>query len=233
MTIYKKKSNKPLVWGISAAVAVMLISVAALAVKLLVSDDGQKRKRQIHMVTLLKPPPPPKIEEKPPEPEIKKKEEIIEPEPEEPEPEEMDDMSDDDIPPGDELGLDADGAAGADGFGLKAKKGGRALIGGSSGQGALLRKYAWYTRIIKDDIRKEVRNYLDKNGGIPEGVNCKVILRISLDSEGKIISYKIYDACGHQDVDDAIATVLDSHQLSEPPPEGMPKTIKLKISSKG
>jgi TonB family protein len=227
----KKRSGKTIVLGASAFVAVLFIAVVVYGIKILISDDGQKRKRQIQMVTLVKPPPPPKIEEKPPEPEVKKKEEIIEPEPE-PEPEEMNDTSQDDAPPGDELGLDADGAAGADGFGLKAKKGGRALIGGGLGNNSLLRKYAWYTRIIQEDLRKQIHDYMNQDGGIPSG-NCRVMVKILLDSAGTIVDYTIVDPCGNPQMDNAVKKVLGMAKISEPPPADMPKTIKLKVSAKG
>ena len=225
-----KRSQKTIIWLVSTAVAFMFIAATGFAVKALISDDSLKRKRQIHMVTLLKPPPPPKLKEKPPEPEIKKKEEIIEPEREEPEPEKIDDMSQDDIPPGDELGLDADGTGGSDGFGLKAKRGGRALIGGL-GKNALLRKYSWYTRIIQKELRKLINDHMERNGGIPAG-DLRVIVQISMDGSGNIVNYSIQRPCGNSQFDNAVGKILGYHQFSEPPPNGMPKTLKLKISSK-
>jgi outer membrane biosynthesis protein TonB len=229
MTTEPKKSGKALILGASAVVAILFIAVVVYGVRVLISDDGQKRKRQIQMVTLVKPPPPPKIKEKPPEPEVKKKEEVIEPEPE---PEPAEDQSQDDTPPGQDLGLDAEGGAIADGFGLKAKKGGRALIGGGSGKGSLLRKYAWYTRIIQEELRNKVRDHLDANGGVPEG-NCKVVLKISLDGAGNIVNHRIDELCGQPRVDEAIKKVLQVVRISEPPPADMPKTLKLRITKKG
>ncbi|MFO7738011.1 MAG: TonB family protein [Desulfatiglandaceae bacterium] len=230
MTSGPKRFQRTFIWCASTAVAMVFIAAVVFAVKALISDDGLKRKRQIHMVTLLKPPPPPKIEERPPEPEIKKKEEIIEPEPEKPEPEETDDQSRDETPPGDELGLDADGTGGSDGFGLKAKKGGRALIGGL-GESALLRKYGWYTRIMQKELRKLINDHMEKNGGIPDG-DLRIIVQISLDTSGNIVNYSIQSPCGNPRFDEAVVNVLGYHRFSEPPPQGMPKTLKVKISSK-
>ena len=79
MRSQKRRTSRGLIWGLSAGVTLMFLVGAGLILKALITDDGQKRKRQIQMVTLLKPPPPPKIKEKLPEPEVKK-EEIIEPE---------------------------------------------------------------------------------------------------------------------------------------------------------
>src|SRR5574343_1735725 len=106
---------------------ILALTLGGYVVKVIMDFIDQKpakAEKKIQPITLLKPPPPPppppKVE-KPPEPEIKEK--IKEPDPEpEPEPE----SKPDEAPPRD-LGLDADGAAGADGFGLAARKGGNGL----------------------------------------------------------------------------------------------------------
>jgi TonB family protein len=228
----KKRSPKFLIWIISSVVAFCFIGAGVFIVKLLLSDDSQKRKRQIQMVALLKPPPPPKIKEKPPEPEIKKKEEIIEPEPEETPPEDMEDMGEEDIPEGDDLGLDAEGSSGSDSFGLRGKKGGRALIGGDFSEKSLIRKYSWYIRLIQDEIRKKVKSHLEQNGGIPKG-NLKTLVRIILDETGNIVDFSIFGSSGDHRMDNAVKEALKMVRVSNPPPKRMPKTVKLKITSKG
>ena len=51
----------------------------------------------------------------------------------------------DDAAPAEQLGLDAEGVAGSDGFGLAARKGGQGLgLGGAA--------FAWYTALLKDSI---------------------------------------------------------------------------------
>ena len=212
---------------VSAGVVLVLICLSVFVLKILMTDEGQKRKRQIQMVRLLKPPPPPKIKEKPPEPEVKK-EEIIEPE-EEPPPEQTEDQSQDDTPAGDDLGLDAEGGAGSDGFGLVGKKGGRSLIGGGRGNNSLLRKYAWYTRFIEEEISKR----LARNGDIPSD-KLKTLVRIVLDEVGTIVDYRIYGSSGDQQMDDAVMLALEQiGMISEPPPEGMPRVVRIEITSQG
>jgi protein TonB len=229
-----KKSGKFkfVIGGVAVCLVVLFVTGAVFAVKFLLKDDSQRRKRRIQMVTVVKPPPPPKIKEKPPEPEIKKKEEIIEPEPEETPPEPTDDMSEDDTPPGDDLALDADGSAGSDGFGLRAKKGGRALIGGSYSDASMMRRYGWYTRIIQEELRKRMNRHMEENGGIPDG-NLKAQIRITLDELGKIVDFDISRSSGNPKMDKAVVNALKLATISEPPPKGMPRTIKLKISAKG
>jgi protein TonB len=226
-----KRKSHPLIWGVAAGIALLIVGAGALAVKTLTMDDGSRRQRAVQTVTLLKPPPPPppeKIKEKPPEPEVKK-EEIVEQKPEE-KPQEQPQEAKDAPPPGDRLGLDAEGGSGSDAFGLAANKGGAALIGG--GGGNLMGKYAWYTVIIQNELRKLIQEHMEKDGGIPVG-NCKVSLQIKLDDQGRVLSHRVSDSCGNSRVDDAINKVLQSARISEPPPSDMPKSIKIRISAKG
>lgn len=228
----KKRNQSKYIIYFSAGISILIICLTAFAVNRLISDDGNKRQKQIQMVTLLTPPPPPKVQEKPPEPEVEEKEEIQEPEPEEMEPEPMEEQASDEPPPGQDLGLDAEGGAGSDSFGLLAKKGGRALIGGSGGNGSMMRRYAWYTRILQEDLRKKVNQYMEENGGVPDG-DAKAIVQIKLDEFGNILACALKGSSGDAFVDQAIRESLKIAKISEPPPNGMPRTITLKITAKG
>jgi TonB family protein len=227
----KKKQGTPKWIGFAAAgIAVILIAGGVFLLRTLLQDSSKQRQRRIQMVQLVKPPPPPKIKEKPPEPKIEKKKEIIEPEPEKP-PEEAPEEAQDEGPQDDQLGLDADGTAGSDGFGLKAKKGGRALIGGG---GTLMRRYAWYVQLVQDEIRKEVKRRLEENGGIPDG-KLQTLVRIELDREGELLGFRIVGSSGNPAMDEAVQAALKSiRRFREPLPGGMPRAaMKLKIASKG
>ncbi len=226
----RKNRSKWVIWAISGIAVMAFIGLATGAVSLLLSQDDKRAKR-VHTVTLLKPPPPPKVKEKPPEPEVAKKEEIIEQQ-EEIEPKPMDEALEDEGPMDDDLGLDADGTAGADGFGLRAKKGGRNLIGGSFSSANLLRKYAWYTSILQEGLRKKVNQHMESNGGVPKGDHTALI-KITLDACGQITDLAILRSSGNQKMDLAMKEALYLSRVEEPPPNGMPKTMRLKISSKG
>jgi periplasmic protein TonB len=223
-------NSRVVVGAVAVGIVLVLTTGTVLALKYLMQDDSHRRQRQIQMITLVEPPPPPEIKEPPPEPEIKK-EEIIEPEPETP-PDPADDMSQDDTPPGEQLGLDADGSAGSDDFGLKANRGGRGLIGGAAGDAALMRHYAWYTRIIQEELRKRMNRHMEQNGGIPEG-ELKALIQITLDDFGRIVAFHLAGASGDPKMDAALVSTLQTAAISEPPPSGMPRVIRLKISSKG
>ncbi|MBL0700670.1 MAG: TonB C-terminal domain-containing protein [Desulfosarcina sp.] len=220
-----KKKSSPKIYLIIFCVAFILITVGGTIamLKKLSNFEGHKVKRQIQMVKLLKPPPPPKIKEKFPEPEVKKEEMI---EPEEIPPEEVPEQASDDAPAGDELGLDAEGGTGSDGFGLAAKKGGRSIIGGG-GANSFLRKYAWYTKILEDEISR----LLVKTGQSFPG-DLKTYVRIELNEDGRIGKYKIYGSSGDSNMDRAVQKALSLITcLKEPPPDGMPRCIKIMISS--
>ncbi|MFH0725685.1 MAG: TonB family protein [Pseudomonadota bacterium] len=239
MAILNSKAQKQQknIFLLVGGITLVLICVAVFAVKLLVSDDGQKRKKQIQMVTILTPPPPPppKIKEKLPEPEVVKKEEIVEPKEKEPEPEPVEDQqAKDEPPPGQDLGIDGEGGDGSDGFGLAARKGGRSLIGGSSGGGSrsLMIKYAWYTSLIQEELRKKLNKCFEENGGIPSG-NPKAVVQITLSEEGNILACELQNSSGDSHMDHAVQTSFKTAKISEPPPTDMPRTIKLKISARG
>ena len=227
----KTKSSRFIIWSVSGFVVLLFLGLAIGTIKLLLSDDSAKHKRQVQMVTLLKPPPPPKMKEKLPEPEVRKKQEIVEQQ-EEPEPDPMKDMPEDQGPMDNDLGLDAEGAAGADGFGLRAKKGGRDLIGGRYSAANLLRKYAWYTSIVQEDLRKKVNQHMASNGGIPNG-NLVALIKITLDDKGQVTDLSLEHSSGNKKMDRAVKEALLLTSVSEPPPPGMPRVVELKISSKG
>ena len=210
-------------WMISAAVALAALIMVAAVVKLIVSGNSSQRKREVKMITLVKPPPPPpKVEEKPPEPEPEK-EEMIEPEMEEVVPEEN--SQDEAPPPGDDLALDADGSSGSDGFGLKAKKGGRPLIGGDGGKGG----FGWYTARLTNEIQRQVNRIIQKKGGVPDE-KFESLVRLVLDDEGTVVSFDILDSSGNDHVDDAIREALAMASAGDPPPIGMPRQLKVRIS---
>jgi periplasmic protein TonB len=231
MSETQNTKSSPKSWGLIALMVVFVIA-AVYIVKMVLSDDNPHKKSSVTTVTLLKPPPPVTVKEKPPEPEIKqaqKKEELIQTPQDQPKGPENDNT-----PAGDKLGLDAEGKAGGDAFGLAGKKGGRSLLAGGDGMGrlSLLSKYAGYSKMVETEIQKRVMTRLDEEGGIPKG-KLQTVVRISVDSNGIIIDSKIIGSSGNNKMDEAVKTTLMHIKISEPPPEGMPRTIKVKISSQG
>lgn len=229
----KKKKRSPVgVWIISALVPVILLFVGSLIVKKLITVDETRKVRQIQMIKVVeqKPPEPEEIEEIPPEPEMEEEvQEIIQEEI----PQEDVSENTDDTPAGEDLGLDAEGTAGSDGFGLVGKKGGRSItLGDSGGDRSLLTKYAWYIQKIQEEIREHLNKEFEKNGGMPKG-NLYATLKIVLDEEGWITDFNMLGSSGSNEMDEAIRTAMGRIRINESPPEGMPKAIKIKVSSRG
>jgi len=226
-----RKSKVP--WGL-VIVMVAVLGAGVYFVKSVLSEKSPRKRNSFTVVTLLKPPPPPPVE-KPPEPKIEEiqKEEIIAPEQEAAEPEAP--SAEQDAPAGDKLGVDAEGAAGSDAFGLVGKKGGRSLLagdGGGLGKLTLLTRFAEYSQIVESEIRKKVRKRLDEEGGIPKG-NHQVIARVSVDGNGAVVDFKIVGSSGDHKIDEAVRDSVGKVQISSPPPDGMPRTMVIRITSKG
>jgi TonB family protein len=218
------------------ALIVLLTGAAIYILQGILSDDSPRRKSTITTVKLLKPPPPPHIKEKPPETpppqDVQKKEEIVDPVPQN-DPNPQNTNNQDNTPAGDKLGLDAEGGAGSDGFGLVGKKGGRSIIAGGGGGGlgklSLLSKYSGYTQIMQAEIRKKVMKHLEEEGGVPKG-KLQAVARVKVGSNGAIIDCQIIGSSGNHNMDDTIKKALNEFTISEPPPDGMPRTMDIKFT---
>ncbi|CAG1022871.1 hypothetical protein MTYM_02045 [Methylococcales bacterium] len=202
--------------GLLAALAVFYI------VKVIVDfidKKPAKSEKKIQPITLMKPPPPPppppKVE-KPPEPEIKEK--IEEPEPE---PEPMPESPPDEAPARD-LGLDAEGTAGSDGFGLAARKGGNGLFGGGGNP------YARYDGLVS----KGILNLLSSHEELRRK-GYTAIVKVWLKADGSVERVEFTKGSNDADIDELISRLLNKFdKVAEAPPPGMQQPIKLKISSR-
>jgi periplasmic protein TonB len=238
MTKHKHKKKKNFQnWLIPGMVIALLLTGVLFLVKVFLAPDRVHRQDHV-AVTLLKPPPPPEQKEKPPEPEQPKeqpKENIIAPNEA---PQQNQDQNDDSPPPGADLGVDAEGGSGGDSFGLVGKKGGRAItLGGGGGKGglsgySLMAKYGWYTAKLQDEIKQLMRKRLDQNGGVPKG-KYQATVHIVLDPQGAVLNYRIVASSGNDKIDEAISLSLPGMRVSQPPPEGMPRSMTVRVSSHG
>ncbi|TAL44318.1 MAG: energy transducer TonB, partial [Methylovulum sp.] len=140
----------------------------------------------------------------------------------EPEPEEIPDVADE-PPPGD-LGLDAEGSAGSDGFGLAARKGGKGLLGGGGGGDP----YAWYGGIIKNDILDILseQEELRRKG-------YSAIIKVWVDTDGSIKRFELARGSNDAEIDELLNRLLSKYRkVNEPLPPGMEQPIRLKITSR-
>jgi protein TonB len=211
------------------AVAGVLLSLAvAVAVYLLqdrVHKAPQPKKvvQQVVMVQPPPPPPPPPPEQQPPEPEPEEQK-VEEPEPEqepEPAPEEAEQ------PPGEELGVDAEGGAGSDAFGLVGRKGGRSLLGGTAGSAIL-----WYGGQVKRHLEDELRDLLADTEA--RRSSYAVVVDVWIGPDGRIGRAELAGGSGRPEVDRAIQGALPRLRfaLSKPPPDHMPQPVKIRLTSR-
>ncbi len=180
------------------------------------SEEPEKPARQVpQIVKIIRPPPPPPEEPPPPPPE----EQVEQPLPQDTPEQEMADEA----PPGEQLGLDAEGVAGGDAFGLAARRGGADIIGGGGGSA-----FAWYTGLIKDGIL----DALAEDERVRKG-SYRLTVRIWLASDGRIERIALADSTGDPQLDAAVEQALARvGRLREAPPLEMPQPVTLRIVSR-
>ena len=210
---------------IVAGVIFVIIAVAMIfAIQSLIGEDSSAPKKMVQQITVLAPPPPPppppEVEEPPPEVE----EEVDVPD----EPEEAPDAPDeiaDEPPMGEDLGLDADGVAGADGFGLMGKKGGRGLLAGG---GADKQRFDFYASSVQQDLFEHLSEHKDIRRN-----RYSVIVHLWISSVGKVNKIKLIKPSGIAELDTTLRSVLAQiDKVNSAPPEGMPQPIRLRITSR-
>jgi outer membrane biosynthesis protein TonB len=226
-------------WLVPGMIGLFFLVAIGFLVKVVLTDSGPRQKQQISTVTLLKPPP--EVKEKPPEPEVQKEipkdtmtapVEMLQPQ------NQAQDQQQDAAPAGADLGVEGDGSAGSDGFGLAAKRKGTGrdiTLGVGSGgfnKLALMSKYGWYTSKVQEEIKKQMRKMLDQDGGIPKG-KFQATVRIQLDAKGAVVKYQLVASSGNDKMDEALKGSLPGFRISQPPPEGMPSGMTVKIVSQG
>jgi periplasmic protein TonB len=242
MAVRKKKQQEKK-WLIPILVLAAFAGLFGLLIKLVLSESGAKPRKEVQVITLIKPPP--EVKEKLPEPEVPKevpKQTIETPSEAPPTPtNDAPEAADDSPPAGDNLAVDGDGGAGDNAFGLGAKKGGRALtLGGTGGGGggsglnrlSLLSKYGGYSHKMQSDIEKKVKKVLEGEGGRPKGKQ-QTIIKLTLAPDGSVVKFSIVGSSGVDRLDAAFRTALTGLKLSEPPPDGMPSTMTLRITTSG
>ncbi len=182
----------------------------------MMSQESTKSERVVPQVLqLIRPPPPPPPPEEPPPPpppDEKIEEQLPQDEPE---------AAQDDAP--EQLGVDAEGTAGGDAFGLAARRGGTDLVGTGSAV------FGRYTALIKDTILDK----LSEDEKVRRG-SYSVVVRLWLASDGRVERVALTQGSGKPDLDTSIKAALSRlSQLSEGPPVEMPQPVTLRIVSRG
>lgn len=199
-----------------------MIAAVLLLMQFLATPPGKKS--GVHEIALIKqppPPPPPKPPEKPPEPPKVKEEVKIDQPKDEPKPEEP--KAADEKPASDKpLGVDADGSAGADGFGLAANRGGRDLLTTGGGGGG-----AYYSGLLQ----REFFEALVRNRKLLKD-EFRVVVRVWIGDDGRVKKVDIVTGSGNPQFDDQIQlTLLEMNPLKDVPPRSM-RPMQLRLSNR-
>jgi periplasmic protein TonB len=176
------------------------------------NSGGAQTKKTVQQISLIQPPPPPpppKVEEKPPEP-VKEEVKVNEPPPE---------KNDQEPPPGKDLGVDADGGAGGDGFGLIGRKGGRDLLdsGGFGWYGNQV-KAGIYDALMGDECTRKAR--------------YSVVIKVWVVSSGKVQRVELEGSSGNPEVDTCITRALPGVHVADAPPEDLPQPIRIRVAAR-
>jgi protein TonB len=212
----KGRERRYLARLVGGVLALFLLLGFVWFVRTMMAAKTGKPDRQIQTVQIIRPPPPPPPDQPPPPPPEKTEEALPKDNPDEPPP-------DNSPPPAGPLGLDAQGGAGDDAFGLAARAGGSDLVGGN-GNAA----FAWYTNRLKDVIVEKLS--ADTRLGQKR---FSLSVRVWIEADGRIKQVKLSSSTGDGTLDKAIESDLSSLlKLSDSPPLEMPQPVSLKIVSR-
>lgn len=173
----------PLAGG--AVIVVVVAGLLIMFVRNMMADKADGPQRPVaQIVKIVRPPPPPEEPPPPPPPEEKIEEPIEQQEPE---------QAPEEAAPAEQLGLDAEGAAGADGFGLAARKGGRDLVGTGTAP------FRWYT----DLVARSLEGCFSEDEAVRRG-NYKVDVKVKVETDGSLRILDLVGSTGNVEIDAAI-----------------------------
>ncbi len=221
-------------YALTGAGLLLVVAAAWLLVHSLTKPGEPAKKRVVQQIQLVKPPPPPPPpKELPRPPEVKPREEVKVNEPPPPTPQPQ--QAQNEPPPAPNLGLDAAGSAGADGFNLAARQGGRDATtlgkegsGGLGGTGVSRIAFNAYTSMLQNRVQDEIT----RNAKLRDG-DYRAVVRVWLTREGAISRVEVVGSTGDAERDKLIRAALSEMlPLREPPPENMPQPVRLRITSR-
>lgn len=210
---FKRHITKIVGTLVVVGVSVLMVSV----VRDFLDEPVKAPKKGPQQITLLTPPPPPPPPvEKPPEPEVQEEVKLEEP---------IDDLPEeavDEPPAGADLGVDADGGSGGDGFGLIGRKGGRGLLDGAGNP------FSYFASQVSRRIEDALLNVDDLRKR-----NYSVDLEVWVGSDGRVTRARLASSTGNRETDALMnEAILRTQTLAEAPPPGMPQPIRFRVSSR-
>jgi protein TonB len=184
-------------------VSAALLVAAFLGVRQLLKEAGGPKRRQVQ----------------PERPKEEVKQEIKTPEP---------DKAKDDAPPSPDLGLDAEGAAGGDSFGLVGRPGGRDIttIGGAGGSGGGIGRIN--TALYASQLQSQLQDELNRNERL-RAAEYRALVKLWVNADGKIARVELAGSTGDAELDRRLQGALEEARKLRPPPEGVAQPIKLEL----
>lgn len=206
----------------------LLVALAMIwLIKGFLAGAEKPERPRVQQISLVKPPPP-KPQEKPPEPpkpeEIKQEREQVEVE-QPPTPEQA---RDEGPPPGEQLGLDAEGGAGGDAFGLAARRGGRDITTLGGGGGGSGEREAWFGRVISRHLEEGLRRSKRL-----QGATYQIQAQLWFDAGGVIQRVRLIRGSGDADIDSLLREeILGLPPLREVLPADLPQPVRIRVASR-
>jgi protein TonB len=207
----RRRALKYAPFAVGGLVLVLILVGVVLFIRAMLSGKEQKTQRVVQTITVIRPPPPPPDQPPPPPPD-KVEEQIPQNEP---------DPTPDNTPaPQQQLGIDAEGGAGGDAFGLAARKGGSDLVGTG---GAV---FAWYQKKIQTAISDRL-----SQDNCLHAKRFTLELRIQIQADGALRIEQVLQGTGDRQLDGCIAADLSgaSVRVDEAPPIEFPRLASVKI----
>jgi len=200
--------------------AILLLALtAAWFIREQLVESSHRRLEEHQWVKLIDEPPPPKVEPPPePEPLVEETEPQIE--------EVTEELQDAEQSTDDELGVDEEGRAGGDSFGLRSKKGGKDLLqsGPSGHRGQLFLAYG-------GTVISQLERHLMGDRKLREKYYVTIV-RVWISPAGRITRCEIDQSSGNRETDDRLLELVSSFSgRLAPPPPGMPQPIRIRIRS--
>jgi periplasmic protein TonB len=205
---------------IAFAIVATFLGVGVFSyVRGLINGAPAPTKKVVQEIHIIRPPPPPPDQPPPPPPPPEEKVSVPDPQ------NKPDPTPTNEPPPSEHLGLDAEGTAGGDAFGLVGNQGGRDLIGGGGGGNA----YAWCAGQLKNEIVDSLQTETGARSG-----NYSVTVRVWVRG-GAIDRVHIEQSSGDRRTDHVLETAISSrnNRLPDACPVDMPQSITFRIQSRG
>lgn len=222
----RKRARRAKPVGRRIAVAAVLLVAAGLVAWFLFGGKSKPKKRDAGIVSIMPvlppppPPPPPQPTPPPPEPVSQPDQpELVE----ETQPEAPPEAAPDEPAP---MGSNIQGDGPPDGFGLTGKGGG-GLIGGRGKGGGSGSRFGAYAGRVQGAVSAALRAHK-----LTRSASLSLKARIWVDASGRVTRATLEGSSGDPAVDNALRNeILTSVTLPEPPPEGMPMPIVMRINA--